>query len=256
MRLIKALRSRIVVEIRHDVWIRPCKPYVERAVAGLTRFSFVGALWMDSLQGLTALVVDDDSDIRKSLARILRLAGAEVSVTSSAEDALQLLEENRWDVVVTDIGMPRLSGYDLIRQARQRGHRVPMIAVTAFDTPEYRRQIFRHGFAYHLAKPFDPDYLVAVVGETARIGSRAAPALTHDTKTSVGPGVAIEKSIRIQIKAHPETCDSSLRAQTSVRGTRTSAAPPPQHGSVRRTSDWTWLWLGPTSCDSYAAMRS
>ena len=142
--------------------------YVKRAVAGLTRFAFVGALWMVPLEGLTALVVDDDSDIRKSIARILRLVGAEVSVTGSVEDALQLLEENRWDVVVTDIGMPRLSGYDLISRARQRGHRIPIIAVTAFDTPEHRRQIVRHGFAEHLTKPFDPDHLVAVVVETVR----------------------------------------------------------------------------------------
>ena len=91
-----------------------------------------------------------------------------MSVTGSVEDALQLLEENRWDVVVTDIGMPRLSGYDLIRRAHQRGRRIPIIAVTAFDTPEHRRQILRHGFAYHLTKPFDPDHLVAVVGETVR----------------------------------------------------------------------------------------
>jgi DNA-binding response OmpR family regulator len=121
-----------------------------------------------SLRGLTVLVVDDDADFRKSIARILRLAGAEVSVTGSVEGALQLLEMNRWDVVITDIDMPLLSGYDLIRQARQRGHRVPMIAVTAFDTPEHRRQIVLHGFAYHLTKPFDPEHLVAVVGETVR----------------------------------------------------------------------------------------
>ena len=120
------------------------------------------------LQGLAALVVDDDSDFRKSVARILRLAGAEVSVTGSVEGALQLLEKNRWDVVVTDIGMPLLSGYDLISEARQRGNRVPMIAVTAFDTPEHRRQIVLHGFAYHLTKPFDAEHLVAVVGETVR----------------------------------------------------------------------------------------
>jgi CheY-like chemotaxis protein len=103
-----------------------------------------------SLRGLTALVVDDDADFRKSIARILRLAGAEVSVTGSVEGALQLLEKNRWDVVITDIGMPVLSGSDLIREVRQRGHRVPIIAVTAFDTPEHRRQIVLHGFAYHL----------------------------------------------------------------------------------------------------------
>jgi CheY-like chemotaxis protein len=89
-----------------------------------------------------------------------------VSVTASVEGALQLLEENRWDVVVTDIGMPVLSGYELIRVARNRGHRVPMIAVTAFDTPEHRRQIVLHGFANHLTKPFDAEQLVAVVAET------------------------------------------------------------------------------------------
>ena len=71
-----------------------------------------------------------------------------MSATGSVEDALQLLEADRWDVVVTDIGMPRLSGFDLIRRARERGQRVPMIAVTAFDTPEHRRQIFRHRFVY------------------------------------------------------------------------------------------------------------
>ena len=128
----------------------------------------------ESLQGLTTVVVDDDADIRKLTARILRLAGAEVSVASSVEDALQLLEENRWDVVVTDIGMPRLSGYDLIRRARQQGHRVPMIAVTGLDRPEHRHQVFLHdqlflhGFACYLTKPFVPEHLVAVVGETVR----------------------------------------------------------------------------------------
>jgi CheY-like chemotaxis protein len=128
----------------------------------------------ESLQGLATLVVDDDSGIRKSMARLLRLAGAEVSVTSSVEDALLLLDENRWDVVVTDIGIARLSGYDLIRRARQRGYRVPMIAVTGFDTPEHRHQVFLndqvflHGFACHLTKPFDPEHLVAAVGETVR----------------------------------------------------------------------------------------
>ena len=89
-----------------------------------------------------------------------------MSVTGSIEDALQLLREHRWDVVVTDIGMPVLSGYDLIHQVRQRGHGVPMIAVTAFDTPEHRRQIVLHGFANHLTKPFDAEQLVAVVAET------------------------------------------------------------------------------------------
>ncbi len=111
-----------------------------------------------------------------------------MSVTGSVEDALQLLTENRWDVVVTDIGMPRLSGFDLIRRARERGQRVPMIAVTAFDAPEHRRQIFRHGFAYHLTKPFDPDHLVAVVGETARNGQPCSTSSDsrHENERGIG----------------------------------------------------------------------
>ncbi|MET0165938.1 MAG: response regulator [Vicinamibacterales bacterium] len=64
--------------------------------------------------------------------------------------------------------LPVLSGYELIRRAHHRGHRVPMIAVTVFDTPEHRLQVFLHGFAYHLIKPFDPEHLVTVVGETVR----------------------------------------------------------------------------------------
>jgi len=64
--------------------------------------------------------------------------------------------------------MPVVSGYELIRRARHRGHRVPMIAMTGFDTPEHRLQVFLHGFAYHLTKPFDPEHLVSVVGETVR----------------------------------------------------------------------------------------
>jgi DNA-binding response OmpR family regulator len=119
-----------------------------------------------SLRDLIVLIVDDDADCRKSMARILTQAGAAVSVASSVESALQLLEANRWNVVITDIGMPVLSGFDLIRQARHRGHRVPMIAVTGVDTPEHRLQIFLHGFACHLIKPFDPEQLLAMVRET------------------------------------------------------------------------------------------
>ena len=119
-----------------------------------------------SLRGVTVLVVDDDADVRKSMARILKLAGAEVSVTGSVEGALQLLEANRWNIVVTDIGMPLLSGFDLIRQTRHRGHRVPMIAVTGVDTPEHRIQIVLHGFACHLIKPFEPEQLLRMVRET------------------------------------------------------------------------------------------
>ena len=101
-----------------------------------------------------------------------------MSVTGSVDGALQLLAASRWDVVVADIGMPFLSGYDLIRRARHRGYRVPMIAVTAYDTPEHRLQILLHGFACRLTKPFDAEQLVAVVGETVRTEAMRPPHTT------------------------------------------------------------------------------
>ena len=154
----------------------PSPPRWSVLLAELTRFAFVGALWMVPLEGLTASVVDDDSDIRKSIARS-RLAGRKCS-DGSVEDAATIGRE-QMGCCSNGYWHAALHGYDLIRRAYQRGYRIPMIAVTAFDTPEHRRQIFLHGFAYHLTKPFDPDHLVAVMGETVRTEAMRRHSVAH-----------------------------------------------------------------------------
>ena len=127
------------------------------------------------LDGVTVLVVDDQLDARDLMQRILADAGAEVITAAAADDALTLVETRKPDVVVSDIGMPDVDGFELLRLIRAlgeaRGGRVPAIAVTAFARSEDRTRALRAGFAVHVAKPVDPAELVAtVVSVTGRAG--------------------------------------------------------------------------------------
>jgi PAS domain S-box-containing protein len=129
--------------------------------------SFVAA----ELAGLKVLVVDDQSDARDLIKRVLEDCGAAVLTAGSAADALALVEANRPDVLITDIGMPDADGFELLRRVRalgaQRGGRVPAIALTAFARSEDRTRALRAGFLVHVSKPVDPSELVATVASVA-----------------------------------------------------------------------------------------
>jgi PAS domain S-box-containing protein len=126
------------------------------------------------LSGIRVLVVDDHDDARELIKRVLSACDAEVLTASAADDALRLVEEERPDVLVSDIGMPDLDGYALLRRVRAlgqvRGGRLPAIALTAFARSEDRTRSLRAGFLVHVSKPVDPSELVAtiasVVGRT------------------------------------------------------------------------------------------
>ena len=123
------------------------------------------------LGGLKLLVVDDDTDARDFLARVLAECGAAVSSTGNAAEALALVERERPDVLVSDIGMPNVDGYELLRRIRAlgqaRGGRLPAIALTAFARSEDRTRALRAGFLAHVAKPVDPAELVATIASIA-----------------------------------------------------------------------------------------
>jgi two-component system, chemotaxis family, CheB/CheR fusion protein len=128
------------------------------------------------LDGLRVLIVEDEADSRDILAAVLREWGADVTTSASAPDALVVLDSRPPDVLVSDIGMPGMDGYELIRELRKRdaarGGRVPAIALTAYVDPESRSQAFAAGFEEHVAKPADPQALLAAV---ARLAGRRAP---------------------------------------------------------------------------------
>src|SRR5262249_20101350 len=121
------------------------------------------------------LVVDDEPDARQLLRRVLADGHAEVALTASAAEALDLVEGFRPDVIVCDIGMPEQDGYDLIHQVRANPatKEIPAAALTAFARPEDRKRSLLAGFQTHVAKPVDPAELTAVVASLAfRTGKR------------------------------------------------------------------------------------
>jgi two-component system CheB/CheR fusion protein len=124
-----------------------------------------------ALRGVRILVVDDDQAAGEAVQEILRQAGAEVSVVTSAEEARGAVAELHPQLIVCDIAMPGENGYSFIRHLRHSGPardaQVPAIALTALASEEDRRRSFAAGFQEHLAKPVDIDRLVQTVSALA-----------------------------------------------------------------------------------------
>lgn len=119
------------------------------------------------LARLCILAVDDEVDNLELVQFILEQAGATVISVSSATDALQQLNESKPDVLIADIGMPKIDGYMLIRQVRQlsteQGGQIPAIALTAYAGETNQQQALAAGFQRHLPKPVDPETLVETI---------------------------------------------------------------------------------------------
>ena len=124
------------------------------------------------LDEVQILVVDDHADGRMLTSLVLTEAGASVIAVASAREALRLLEGQRPDVLVTDIGLPGEDGFALVRQIRQHeatnGGFLPAIALTGFARAEDRTRILAAGFQAHVSKPFDPAELTAAIAAVAR----------------------------------------------------------------------------------------
>jgi CheY-like chemotaxis protein len=129
------------------------------------------------LSGLRVLMVDDEPDARDLVRAVLEHSGSIVRTASSVRSALDALHDEVPDVLLSDIGMPGESGYDLIRQVRalpaDRGGDVPAAALTAYVRPEDRRKVLGAGFMMHVPKPVDPAELIAVVAALARANPEA-----------------------------------------------------------------------------------
>ena len=112
-----------------------------------------------------ALVVDDSPDVADMLTIVLRQAGYEVTTLYSATHALMAALTQRFDVIVSDIGMPGMDGYELARRLRElpEYRAVPMVAVTGFASYDDRERSLGEGFTAHLSKPVDPVTLTRAV---------------------------------------------------------------------------------------------
>ncbi len=117
------------------------------------------------------LVVDDEPDTRELLRTVLEAGGVEVAAAASAEEALDLIGAARPHVLVFDIGMPVVDGYELIGRVRglplEHGGKAPAIALTAYARVEDRLRALAAGYQMHITKPVDPSELVAAIARLA-----------------------------------------------------------------------------------------
>jgi CheY-like chemotaxis protein len=122
------------------------------------------------IEGLKVLLVEDDADGRAMVEELLTHSGGQVRAVESAASALGALAECAFDVVISDIGMPDIDGYELLERMRAAGNQVPAIALTAFARTEDRDRALKAGFVTHLSKPVEPPALIAAVAGIGRRG--------------------------------------------------------------------------------------
>ena len=120
-----------------------------------------------NLNGLQALLVDDDRDSREFIAFLLEQYGAQVTEAQSAHEALSTLGQAKFDLLISDIGMPDMDGYTLIRQIRKQspdqGGEIPAIALTAYAGEIDQQHALAAGFQQHISKPIELEVLMQAI---------------------------------------------------------------------------------------------
>jgi signal transduction histidine kinase/CheY-like chemotaxis protein len=120
-----------------------------------------------ALTGIRVVVVDDDDDFRDALRAVLERRGAEVMTVASVAAALAALDSWKPDVLLSELAMPRESGYDLIRHVVARYPTLPVAALTKFSSVAESERAIAAGFQLHLVKPIEVEALVAAIVELA-----------------------------------------------------------------------------------------
>ena len=119
-----------------------------------------------ALDAIRLLVVEDEADTLEFLRRLLTTHGATVLTAATAGEALSLVRDERPDLMISDIGLPEMDGYDLIQTVRRQpspGRDIPAIALTAYARSEDRTRALRAGYQAHIAKPVEPNELLAMI---------------------------------------------------------------------------------------------
>ncbi len=142
-------------------------PYIQAEVDFNAKIEkFIGQT-DEALNGVEVLLVDDDCDSLLPLQMLLESQKANVECADSAQAALDKLSEKNFDILISDIGMPDMDGYELLSKVRQSangdGTQIPAIALTAYASTQDRQRALAAGFQYHLAKPIDFDRFLSAI---------------------------------------------------------------------------------------------
>lgn len=117
-----------------------------------------------ALANISIMLAEDMLENQMLISQFLQMAGAKVSVVGNGQEAINLLEEQQFDVILMDLQMPVLDGYEATRRIRQNGYTKPIIAITAHALSEERAKCLQLGFDEHLTKPVDRNALIDRIG--------------------------------------------------------------------------------------------
>ena len=142
-----------------------------RSVNTRTPLAPVVDLGIGSLEGMNVLVVDDSEDTTEMVRHLLEISGASVCAATSGREALRIAREKQFDVVLSDISMPGMDGFEFLSKLRKiPGKRhLPAVALTGFGRPEDVQRASSEGFYAHLTKPFDIQTLASLLQKLPRI---------------------------------------------------------------------------------------
>ena len=133
-----------------------------------------------SLDGMNVLVVDDSADTTEMVQHLLEIGGATVTAVTSGFEALRMAGQQQFDVILSDISMPGMDGFEFLNRLRKvPGYEeLPAIALTGFGRPEDVQRAYDQGFVAHLTKPFDIQALACLLQKMPRQGAAQQGALT------------------------------------------------------------------------------
>lgn len=145
----------------------PSRIYKPSAHVDATRPPAVATEFTVSLDGIRVLVLDDEGDTRRLIFNTLQLQGASVTLAGSGDEALRILKYEKFDVIISDLGMDGMDGLDFIRAVRERNIQTPAIALSGYTGIEPQQNALSAGFQMHLDKPVENLLLAAAVADLA-----------------------------------------------------------------------------------------
>lgn len=125
------------------------------------------------MSGGTVLLVEDSRDVRNVVAEIVSLLGYDVTLASDGVEAWKKLSEGRYDLVITDMGLPQMGGEDLIRKMRIEDINLPVILIAGVDAKTGKRKLEELPNCSFIQKPFKIEELKSIITESLKGGSRS-----------------------------------------------------------------------------------
>ncbi len=197
------------------------------------------------------LVVDDHLQARESMAFVLRQAGHQVDGCSSAAEAIQVIDRETFDCIITDLRMPGMNGVEFIIQLEQRRYGAAVVMVTAHASVSTAVEAMRHGAFDYIEKPFDAEQLERLVAEAIRHGRlvRRGPSVLDAKSPGAAPGInppamigssPAMRALRAKIAQAAPTRETVLILGESGTG-KELVAQAVHTGSDRRNGPWVSL---------------